>query len=143
VPAAPIRPTVDPPSPEKRRKEFDVPKFMLILHMPPGLSQKSSPEDLQRMFEKYRAWVDKMRSADRLVGSDKLAEEGGRVITAQQGRVSVVEGPYSEAKEVVGGYMMIRAADYEEAVSLVSDHPHLSNGRIELRQTDEQGCSAG
>jgi hypothetical protein len=119
-----------------------MPKFMLILHMPPGQSRTASPEDLQQMFEKYRAWVDKMRAADRLVGSDKLAEEGGRILSAQQGRVTVVEGPYSEAREVVGGYMMIRAVDYDEAVALVSDHPHISYGRrIELRQVDPMGCS--
>jgi len=115
-------------------------KFMLILHETPGRHQNTSPEELQRIFEKYRVWVDGLRSSDRLVVSDKLQEEGGKILSSQKGRLNVVDGPYSEAKEVVGGYMMIRAASYDEAVGLASDCPHLNYGRIEIRQTDRMGC---
>ena len=58
----------------------------------------------------------------------------------KNGRVSVVNGPYSEAKEVVAGFMVIRAADYEEAVALASDCPHVNCGRVEIRQADPMGC---
>jgi hypothetical protein len=52
----------------------------------------------------------------------------------------VVDGPYSEAKEVVGGYGIIQAANYEEALELTRDCPHLAFGRLELRETDPMGC---
>jgi len=114
--------------------------FMLILHGPPNAFQGLSPEEMQRTIEKYRAWTDKMRSADRWVVSDKLKDEGGKVLSMQQGKVSIVDGPYSEAREVVGGYYTLRAADYEEAVALTREHPHLNFGRIEIRQVDPMGC---
>lgn len=117
-----------------------MPRFMLILHETPGHFQSLSPEEIQRVFEQYNAWAERLRSADRLVASDKLKEDGGKVLTAPKGKLSVVNGPYSEAKEVVGGFMMIRAADYDEAVALASDCPHLTHGRIEIRQADPQGC---
>ncbi len=117
-----------------------MPKFMLILVNDPNVYPNSSPEEMQRIFEKYRAWSDKMRSQDRVVTSDKLQEEGGKILTARDGRMSVVDGPYSEAKEVVGGYFMIRAKDYDEAVALCSDCPHLQFGRLEVRQVDAMGC---
>jgi hypothetical protein len=120
-----------------------MPKFMLILHESPDHFPKSSPEEMQRIIEKYRAWSDKLRAADRVVVSDKLMDEGGKVLTMQKGRVSVVDGPFSEAKEVVGGYITIRAANYDEAVELVRDCPHLAyGGRIEVRQTDPMGCGS-
>lgn len=117
-----------------------MPKFMLIMHETPGRHRNESPEEMQRIFEKYRLWVDRLRTTDRLVGSDKLNEDGGKMVSSRDGRLSVVDGPYSEAREVVGGYMMIRAASYEEAVELTSDCPHLNYGKIEIRKTDPMGC---
>ena len=115
-------------------------KFMLILHHSPGVYRDRSPEELQRIYQKYQTWADKIRASGRYVASDKLREEGGKVVTARDGRVSVVDGPFSEAKEVVGGFFVFRAENYDEAVDLVRDCPHLGFGRMELRQTDAKGC---
>jgi len=116
-------------------------KFMLILHETPGRFRKLSPEEMQRTFERYRSWVDrKLRSTERLVASDKLTSDGGKMLTKQNGRLSVVDGPYSEAKEVVGGFFVFRADSYNEAIEMVSDCPHLDFGRIEVRETDTMGC---
>jgi hypothetical protein len=115
-------------------------KFMVILHNTPGLWRNLSPEEMQHKVQKYQAWVDRIRSSGRHVSSEKLGEEGGKLLSLQKGRVSVVDGPYSEAKEIVGGYFLFRAADYAEAVELTRDCPFLEDGRIELRQTDPMGC---
>jgi hypothetical protein len=115
-------------------------KFMLILHNAPGSWQQMSPEEMQRKVVRYQAWIDKMRSSGRHVSSEKLGEEGGKVLGLEGGRLSIVDGPFSEAKEVVGGYFVFRAADYEEAIELTRDCPFLDDGRIVLRQTDPMGC---
>jgi hypothetical protein len=115
-------------------------KFMLILHSAPGTLQKLSPQELQRKVEKYQAWLDHMRSTGRHVSSEKLGEEGGKMLNLQRGRLQVVDGPYSEAKEVVGGYFLLRAANYEEAIELARKCPFLEDGRIEIRHTDPRGC---
>jgi hypothetical protein len=115
-------------------------KFMLILHTPPGVLQKLSPEEMQRKVERYQAWIDKIRKSGRYVSSEKLGEEGGKLLGVQRDRLSIVDGPYSEAKEVVGGYFVLRAADYDEAIEITRDCPFLEDGRIELRQTDPGGC---
>ena len=51
-----------------------------------------------------------------------------------------MDGPYTESKEVVAGYFVFRAANYEEALELVRDCPFLQDGRVALRQTDPTGC---
>jgi len=117
-----------------------MPKFMLILHSAPHGLDKASPEEIQKIIEKFESWKEKLAAADRLVSSDKLKEEGGKVITVKNGQMSVVDGPYSEAKEVVAGYFMFRAANYDEAVEMTRDCPALQFGRIEIRQTDPMGC---
>lgn len=115
-------------------------KFMLILHETPGNFKSVTPEEMQRIVEKYMAWASKLAHAGKTVGSNKLMEEGGKIVTRKKGELNVVDGPYSEAKEVVGGYFVVKAADYKEAIDLVRDCPHLEFGRVEVRQVDPMGC---
>ena len=116
-------------------------KFMVILHNTPGVWRDLSPEEMQRKVEKYQAWVDdKIHSGGRYVSGEKLGEEGGKVLNQQKGRLHIFDGPYSEAKEVVGGYMVFRAANYDEALELFHDCPMLDDHRLEIRQTDPAGC---
>jgi hypothetical protein len=117
-----------------------MPKFMLILHHAPDTFRKLSPDELERKMETYQAWSQKIRSSGQLVSSEKLGEEGGKILNRQKGRLSVMDGPFSEAKEVVGGFMILRAASYDEAIELVRDCPFFDDGRIDLRQTDPGGC---
>jgi len=114
-------------------------KFLLILHQGPGSYHHLSPTEREQMFGKYQAWMEKLRAAGKLLASDKLREEGGKVLTQPKGKLTVVDGPYIEAKEVVGGYFLIQAASYQEATELARECPHLGFGRIEVRETDPMG----
>jgi hypothetical protein len=115
-------------------------KFMLIIHQAPGAWQLLSPEELQRKTELYQGWVDKFRSSGRYISGEKLIEDGGKIFGLQRGRATITDGPYAESKEVIGGYFLFRAANYEEAVELIRDCPFLPDGKIALRQADPQGC---
>ncbi len=56
---------------------------------------------------------------------------------ARGSEVLVTDGPFAEAKEVIGGYYIVNAASYDEAVELAKLGPHLRyHGRIEIRQID-------
>lgn len=106
-------------------------KFMLLLYDDPTQWQKLSPDEMQKAVEKYVAWTKKAFT----VNSERLGEDSGRVIRVENGRPRAVDGPYSETKEVLGGYYTIEAADYDEAVKRSLDHPHLEyGGTIEVRQ---------
>jgi hypothetical protein len=117
-----------------------MPKFMLLLHRSPEEPVDQTPDDMRATIEKLRRWLAEMHSTGRYVVSDKLMEEGGKVVTRRDGRVTVTDGPYSESKEVIGGYFTIRASDYDEAVAIVRDCPFLEHGTIVVRQTDPTGC---
>ncbi|HVW02349.1 MAG TPA: YciI family protein [Planctomycetaceae bacterium] len=117
-----------------------MPKFMLILTGAPDALKNLSPEELQLRAERYQAWVEGIRSSGRYVSGEKLGNEGGRLLSKKQGKVSVVDGPFAEAKEVVGGYMLLRADSYDHALELIRNAPMLEDYRIELRQTDPMGC---
>jgi hypothetical protein len=110
---------------------------MLLLHDNPAAFANISPDQMQKVVEKYIAWGKKLREAGVWKASDKLTDEPGRVMRRKDGQVRVTDGPYSESKEVLGGYYMIEAASYDKAIELARDCPQLEyGGTIEVRQVD-------
>ena len=103
-------------------------KFALILRYE-GFSNDLSAEEIQGILNRYRAWMQK---APRVAG-EKLRDHSGRVIR----RDAITDGPYVESKEVIGGFSIIEARDYDDAVRLCRDHPHLEFGSIEVREVEQ------
>ena len=91
--------------------------LVLARKQPTGGQTRPSPEQMQQMFAAYRAWMDKFKD-DILDMGDKLKPDG-RLVTAS----GVADGPFVETKEVVGGYMIISAEDYDRAVEVVRACP--------------------
>jgi hypothetical protein len=114
-----------------------MPKYMLLLHDNPAAFANVSPNDMQKIVEKYIAWGRKLREDGVWRASDKLTDEPGRVMRRADGQVRVTDGPYSESKEILGGYYTVEVADYQAAVDLARDCPQLEyGGTIEIRQID-------
>lgn len=109
--------------------------YLLLLYENALDFSEMSPEEMQKIIEKYKAWGDSLEASGKLIGSNKLVDEEGRVLRPDNGKVRVIDGPFSETKEVIGGYFAIRAADYDEAVEISRSCPHLEyQGTIEIRE---------
>ena len=114
-----------------------MPNYLLLLHEQPSDFSQYSPEEIEAVIAEYIAWRKKLVADGRYVGSHKLRDEGGRNLTGYNGDFRVTDGPYTETKEVIGGFFSISAADYDEAVEISKDCPHLKyGGRIELREIE-------
>lgn len=112
-------------------------KFMLLLHEAPSTGAMPPMDVLEAIIAKYHAWAGGLAASGKLVGGEKLKEEGGKHLAASGGKVAVTDGPYAEARQVVGGYYTIEAKDYAEAVELAKACPHLEiGGTIEVREVD-------
>jgi hypothetical protein len=93
---------------------------------------------MMAMTKGYMGWADRMRAEGRLKGGDKLTDDAGKVMRPGDGRVTVTDGPYAESKEILAGYFMITAKDYDDACRVAESCPHLGyGGRIEVRQVDQ------
>jgi hypothetical protein len=112
-------------------------KYVLLLREDHPGQFTPSPEEIQAMIVRYRAWSQKVAAAGKLEGGQKLTDEGGRHLRLDGGKLAVQDGPYAEAREVLGGFYIVQAADYDEAVALAGSCPHLDFGWIEVRQVDE------
>lgn len=111
-------------------------QFMVLLYGDPTRWQKMKSDQLQAAFGKYMAWGQKGREQGFVSVGNKLVDDPGKVIRGQ--KPAVTDGPYSETKEWLGGYYVVRADNYEGAVKLCHDHPHLEyGGTIEVRQVEE------
>jgi hypothetical protein len=103
-------------------------KFMLIFHG--GIKQDASPEELQNNMGQWMAWVDTLQKGGKYVSGEALLP-GGKLVKSQS---AVTDGPYTEGKEVVGGYFVIKAANIDEAVAECSNYPDFAHGgQVQVR----------
>jgi hypothetical protein len=116
--------------------ETTMSKFLIVAYDRPGDFADLSPADMQRIVERYVAWTDRLRAAGKLERSAKLKDGEGRILRGAGQKLRVTDGPYAETKEVVGGFWVVEAADYDEAVRLSADCPHLEFGTLSVRALD-------
>ncbi|HEX9329722.1 MAG TPA: YciI family protein [Reyranella sp.] len=115
-------------------------QYMLLLHQVPNYNMDLPREKMLEMTKRYMAWADGLRQKGRLAGGEKLAAGGVRHITVKDGKPVVTDGPYAEAKDVIGGYFVIEAKDAAEAEAIAKDCPHLALSAanwVEIRPIDD------
>ena len=101
-------------------------QYMLLLHQAPNYNMDLPREKMLEMTKRYMTWADGLRQKGKLAGGEKLTAGGVRHIKVKDGRPVASDGPYAEAKEVIGGYFVIEARDAAEAEAIAKDCPHLA-----------------
>ena len=95
----------------------------------PGKGEKPSPAQMEEMYAQFNAWKEKFR--------ENLVDMGGRLksgkIVTSEG---AMDGPFVEAKEVIGGYMIVSAGSLEEAMEIARQCPGVvrPGSSIEVRE---------
>jgi hypothetical protein len=107
-------------------REIDMAQFILLLHQAPNYNADLPREKMMEMTKRYMAWADGLRLKGKMVGGEKLTASGGRHVRLKDGKPVASDGPYAEAKEVIGGYFVIEAADLAEAEAIARECPHLA-----------------
>ena len=91
-----------------------------------------SPEQLQERMGKWMAWGDKMGAQGILKGGEALLPTGKSV--SGEKRV-VSDGPFIEGKELIGGYYIVSAENYDQVVEIAQDFPDFDlGGTVEIRE---------
>ena len=112
-------------------------KYMLLLRGDPAASASLSPAQMQERMAAYSAWARSLGERGKMAGGDKLTDGPGKIVRNDGKGVTVKDGPYSETREVIGGYFMIEAADDAEAVAIARECPQVSGpGSVEVRRLD-------
>jgi hypothetical protein len=110
-------------------------QYLLLLHETPGDYYSLSPAQMQEEVARYGAWAGELAQSGLLVSGEKLRDDGGRHLRVGQ---LASDGPYAEAKDVIGGFFMVKAETDAEAEKLAASCPHL-RGRnwIEVRRIEQ------
>jgi len=106
-------------------------KFLFIYRSSGQWARDMAPEQMQQTLQKWGAWIaEGMQQGWMLDAGDALTQEG-RVVNAKV----VTDGPFVEAKEIVGGFSIVQAETFAAAAKLANGCPVLqSGGSVEVRQ---------
>src|SRR5918911_2137282 len=116
-------------------------QFLLLAYGDEQKSAALSETQMRALGEKCSAYDEELRQTGRLLASGSLGW-GAKSMRLRRGKLTVTDGPFSEAKELVGGFVIIEAADYDDAIRIASLHPAARMGEelgwgIELRPMEQ------
>lgn len=98
-----------------------------------GYELPASPEELQKKTARWMAWLKDLSDKGHVKSFGEPLLPGGVVVKGK--KKQVIDGPYAEAKDVVGGYSLIVAKDIEQAVEFSLECPIFEDGgSVEVRQ---------
>ena len=95
-----------------------------------GAERPSSPQDAQQIMQKWMTWLQALSDKGHVTDKGQPLDTSGKVVRKK----TVTDGPFAEAKDLVGGYSLIEADDLAEAVELSKGCPIFDrNGFVEVR----------
>ncbi|MCA0362662.1 MAG: YciI family protein [Bacteroidetes bacterium] len=105
-------------------------EFMMIFRNDYNPSFKPSPEQMQASIKQWQDWIGGIAAQGKFISTNRLGFEGKTL----KPKNVVTDGPYAEVKEMVGGYIIVKANDIDEALKLAEGCPVLHiGGNVEVR----------
>jgi hypothetical protein len=109
-------------------------QYLLLLHSNESGFGALGDTQKREGIAAYAAYTEALRKADVLVGSNRLQSVStATTVRVENGKTRVLNGPYAESKEQLGGYYLIDTPDLDSALSWAARCPGASHGIIEVR----------
>lgn len=109
-------------------------KYMLLIFGSEAGMQSASKNEREQVMAAYGAYTEAMQKAGvRLSGERLQPVASATTLRTPGGKTSVLNGPYAETKEQLGGYYLIEAADLDAALAWAARCPGAAHGAIEVR----------
>ena len=109
-------------------------QFMLLIHEPRGQRQERTPAEGEAAYARMLRFADSLRARGVFRGSESLlGDERGARVQVRDGRARLLDGPFSETKEMVGGFFLVECAGREEALAIAAECPAAGWATVEVR----------
>jgi len=109
-------------------------KFLLMIYTDDALLHALPAGQADTMMRDCLVHADGLRDEGRLLDSQQLeAPAAAKSVRIRNGRTTIVDGPFAETKEILGGFNLIEAADMDEAVRIAAEFPWTQTGCVEIR----------
>jgi hypothetical protein len=107
--------------------------YMLLIVEPQGQRRSRTAEDGRDLYQRMLDYTESLKARGVLLASDSLRSRAARVST-RAGRQSVLDGPFAESKELIGGFFLLDCATRDEAVGFAAECPAAEWATIEVRE---------
>jgi len=111
-------------------------QYMLLAYVDENAFQKMTPEQQKQGYGAYQAFIEALKKAGAYNASGRLQPTStATTVRVTNGKTQVLNGPYVETKEQLGGYFLIDAPDLDAALSWATRCPASNHGTVEVRPT--------
>jgi hypothetical protein len=109
-------------------------KFLMMIYNDDNLLKAMPVGEFETTMRSCLQHADELQGEGRLIDSQQLeVPASAKTIRVRNGRTTVVDGPFAETKEMLGGFNLIEAENIEEAVRMAMEFPWANVGSIEVR----------
>jgi hypothetical protein len=109
-------------------------KYLLMIYGDEGAIKSAGKAETEQMLAAYKSYIDAMHKAGIVLGTNRLQFSAtATTVRVANGKTEVLDGPYAETKEQLGGYLLIDVPDLDTALSWAARCPGASHGTIEVR----------
>lgn len=118
-------------------------QYLLLLYAEEAGWQRLNPTEQQQGVAAYRAYGEALTKAGALAGSNRLQPiSAATTVRIRDGSPQVLDGPYTDTKEQLGGYYLIEAPDLDAAISWAARCPGAGHGVVEVRPVWDMTATA-
>ncbi len=110
-------------------------QYMLLIMEPAGQRRERSEADGRALHDRMLRFSDELRSRGQLVASQSLRSDAAAVrVRVRDGKPAMIDGPFAEAKEMVGGFYLVDCEDRDQAVAIARECPAAAWATVEVRE---------
>lgn len=109
-------------------------QFLLLIYIDEGLLQALPADEYDRLMHGCLQHADALQAEGTLVLAQKLEPvASARTLRTRQGKERIIDGPFAETHELLAGFNLINARDYDQALAIARQFPWSRYGSIEVR----------
>ena len=110
--------------------------YLLLIHEPVEQRAERGEASGREVYQRMLDYTESLRERGVLMASSSLAHvRSGQSLRIREGRHRVVDGPFTESKEMVGGFFLLDVAGREQALALAAECPAAEWATVEVRET--------
>ena len=114
-------------------------KFLCLAYEEQRALDALSENEWHALRKETLDYVDRLQKSGRLIIAQALqSATTASTLRVRSGKLSVIDGPFAETKEQIGGFFLIEAGDFDEAVQVAAQWPSARIGSIEVRPIEEE-----
>ncbi len=109
-------------------------KYMLLIYHDEQSWVGLTDSERQRIYLEYRQLIQELQSKGKYLSGDQLQPAtAASTVRVRDGKSMVIDGPFAETREQIGGFFMVDVKDAEEAAGIAAQIPSARDGAIEIR----------